>query len=695
MQYKHIRRNPLWMMTCDRVFLEATSDSSVVASDVHSPHPTGPADAVAHSGDLVLELSSLRSWSRDKAVISASNAMAMMHVDLDAKFGKRSSRSLAYTKAREKNVSNARRNKTKLSQSRNTGAVMPSAGSSSDGLVARQVQNNLCCGDESDNDHGDAASVCCKQNLSLLAEVLASECTLFEIQSELDSRISNLELVKMSKAVHVEHSSQSICMDPQELQNSNGYTDVENRMKEAREEVKESSFCNNSSNLHCISRGAARREAEQDPKHALQISLQSLFATTPLSDPEQEKDVHVCLEALSLSKTADGSEKLKKDSGMASLASDSSKYSVDEKCRDSSEFKSAGKELDLKVMESLDFEGIASQKGDVQYACGTESQQTLAEEMYCKEAIRRLIQEMQVEIEQWSQMQVLLQSLQEELNGLGETKSLWEERAHRAERKVFCLQRKLREWRYQAENAQEELVILRCERQILKNRIEMMEEAQMSMSVSTGHMDEVERMRHANVGMQHEQLAASESFVHSRIGSSRSSVDLGISSRRSFRKSSKKFASLMENKENLSSESFEIVERRPLAHSTDHTEMSSGRKADSDNTTQLKNPLSLAHFVNVNNTNLQSFDHLHGQERKKARIFAAFKDKSMRTHGARNASLNSEGGKGSLIEGHRNRMRPSRIDHLWASKSKSTLPSAPTSTPSRILFGNIVNIPKH
>ena len=60
-------------------------------------------------------------------------------------------------------------------------------------------------------------------------------------------------------------------------------------------------------------------------------------------------------------------------------------------------------------------------------------------EMYCKATIRRIVEQMRVESEHWSQMQDVLRSLQEEMSTLSREREHWETRALRAEAELLSL----------------------------------------------------------------------------------------------------------------------------------------------------------------------------------------------------------------------------------------------------------------
>lgn len=59
--------------------------------------------------------------------------------------------------------------------------------------------------------------------------------------------------------------------------------------------------------------------------------------------------------------------------------------------------------------------------------------------MYCKAAIRQIVAQVQAESEQWSQVQEILLSLQEEMGVLIEARELWEDRALQAEAELLSL----------------------------------------------------------------------------------------------------------------------------------------------------------------------------------------------------------------------------------------------------------------
>lgn len=359
-------------------------------------------------------------------------------------------------------------------------------------------------------------------------------------------------------------------------------------------------------------------------------------------------------------------------------------------------------ELDLRPLKDEQADvAHALQKEENCYCFGRRSQQTLAEEMYCKEAIRRIVQQVEAEIEQWSQMQDLLRNLQREFEGLSEWQKLWEDRALRAESQLKCLQEEVHKWRCRAQSTKEELVMLRCEKQILKNQINMIEDAQMNISGTVQEV--VEKPRCASVGMQHEDFAVCESFVHSRNESGRSSVDLGTkSTQRSFRKSIKKSLDFVSGSKNSSNSSKFLFGNLGVPKGGPPGLEFSSKKVDMADTSKGK-PKSIktsGQFIKLNTTKPDSSESTCGhdhKERKKARIFASSKESRLfsESFSALHASISENAQDGLPLGRVVNLLGQDYTGGLFSTNPKSSWPSAPQSTPSRIPFGEIVNFSKN
>eukprot|EP00250_Pteridium_aquilinum_P024349 c28955_g1_i1 orf=464-2470(+) len=550
----------------------------------------------------------------------------------------------------------------------------------------------------------------CAEDLKLEMEVKAAECNLLRVQKELASCISLNDLVNTHSEVPMMQAlsmtaAHSIPMegekgsDPCGLRSpfQRGFYKIQPKeaAQNSSEGVNDMSYSRSSfarearRRLRDISNESACKMPQEDPTFVLQNRLQNLL----LAAREHQSPAHSASQ-LEFEDMGDTSNEFQV--GLATVAGkDSMLKDVPEDKRCLIETAALRKELDLMSLELAETKAaLASQKTQTCSCLGRHSQQTVAEEMYCKETIQRIVQQVQSEIEQWSQMQDILHNLREELEGLSETQKLWEERALRAEAQLTSLQEEVHEWRCRAQSGAEELVLLRCEKQIMKNKIDMMEEAQMNMS---GIVREVEeKPRCASVWRQHEDLAVCESFVHSRNESGRSSVDLGTTTQGSFRKSIRKSINFASRKENGNASKFRFGNIVPKVESMG-LEFPS-KKVDENSEERLKNHKANDHFVRVNPIMLESSEPKNGhdcKERKKARLFASKENKlSTSTSTIAHVPFNSENVQNGL-PGVAINVAKDYADNLFSSKPKSSLPSAPTSTPSRLPFGDIVNISRH
>ncbi|KAH7299871.1 hypothetical protein KP509_24G034500 [Ceratopteris richardii] len=515
--------------------------------------------------------------------------------------------------------------------------------------------------DHSDNGHDESEVICGRQDTIGLAQAFAGKCTLIELQSEPDLRISDAENANVYTAAST-----------QKMEHSN----FSNKCQPRRTfgEVEKIRCCGSTNQTNCFSKlhnvSPRNRTTICEDKyisHPLQGSLASLLNFNGVVDRVPEKVKDMCVSSQSVSAEVRHE--------MGEPAADPVDHLLAEKVK-SAMAGGLWEELNLASFDLLETtEEIASLERGSQFGSRRQTQQTVAEEMYCKETIKRLIQETHAEIEQWSQMQDLFCILHDELSILSEAKSLWEERAHCAEKRISALQTKICKWKLQARSAQEELVMLRCERRILKNRIEMMEEAQMSMPIDICQRSELRRSSYKNPGRRHEQFGECESFVHSRNASSRSSVDMAALSARSLQKSIKK-KDPVSNKENISAQKIEADELEIEPGKTIARAKCFSESANMGSKGEHRNPLTLADFVNLSATNTQSsFKNVQRKEEKMTRR-VTHKNKSITT----NNRFSEQAG---------------TADMMQALKPRSSMAFSPSSTPSKVLLGNIVNITKH
>ncbi|MCO5580751.1 hypothetical protein L7F22_034621 [Adiantum nelumboides] len=681
--------------TCDTWSLHvATSPDSVATCHTLTPHPPSPA-AIAHDVTDLMHETEFTHLPIIHGAITTKN-MPINAAQLNALVGEHLMQSFTHTSDSEDNASDASSYiRPPPLKHKNRRHASSSKASECDRLDVTRVGSE-CSYEDVD---GDGLGGWCEQDSRLVAEVLAAECSLPEAQKEL---VLQANRVKMDKVVHTGQVSHSNHMDSgDEMQllhlsssfyhsscegQTSGTPQCSHKITDDMSCTEHSSARKHLQRLCNFPRERTTSGPQEDPTFALQGSLQDLLHVARVSDLEQEKNGHASIQFVSGNPRAHRSGYSGRVVGM--LGSDFIK-NLSESKRNVSEAPAAlGKESSLIHYERNEVKKAF--KRNAQLCTRRRTQQTVAEEMYCKETIRRLVEQMQAEIDQWSQLQDILFKLQEELDGLNERQRFWEERAHRAEAHLLSLQEELRDWRCRAQSAQEELVMLRCEKQVMKDRIEMMEDAEMCVSAVKEKLTEEPRC--ASVGTRLEDFGACESFVHSRNESGRSSVDLGIS-QRSFQKSIRKSMNLASNKENMNIEKCQLSHLGVSTRTVPSCLQLSSKKADGGSKGKPKFVKPLAHFMNVNFSKPESSELVNGQERKKARLFA-LKDKLINASNASSIAFYPDN-----LNAHSTREYDA--DTSWTLKPKAAmpcapastpLPSAPASTPSRVLFGNIVNI---
>lgn len=69
---------------------------------------------------------------------------------------------------------------------------------------------------------------------------------------------------------------------------------------------------------------------------------------------------------------------------------------------------------------------------------------------HCKTIVRRIVEQVRVETEQWSQMQEMLGQVREEMEGLQASRDFWEERALHSDSEIQSLHNAVQEWRERA-----------------------------------------------------------------------------------------------------------------------------------------------------------------------------------------------------------------------------------------------------
>lgn len=346
------------------------------------------------------------------------------------------------------------------------------------------------------------------------------------------------------------------------------------------------------------------------------------------------------------------------------------------------------------------------------------AQQMPEEEVYCRAAIRQMVAQMQAESEQWSQVQKILLSLQEEMGFLIETRELWEKRALKAEAELSSLEEMMHDWRCRAQSAEDEAAILLSERQALKIKIHNLKQKHTierkrwneiggrpnegiplpkpNSQPRIGSVCEIEdQPRHASVGTQ-EDYALCESIVHSRNESSRSSIDFGTTSQRGSQKSIKKSLDFS-NSSNDGNTSKSRVRSHRLSDQILKIEptrldfCSKTKDVNNKARHKLSSPLPKVELTRLECVECASTSQY--KERNKACRFTSKENYSKSGPLDRQVSFFADPRvlKGSL--GHALSAGQNAEEHGKLSMHKPSVPSAPASTPSRSPFAEIFNSP--
>ncbi|XP_057954110.1 uncharacterized protein LOC131148426 [Malania oleifera] len=90
---------------------------------------------------------------------------------------------------------------------------------------------------------------------------------------------------------------------------------------------------------------------------------------------------------------------------------------------------------------------------------------------HCKVVVRRIIEQVRAETEQWSQMQKMLEQVREEMEELQASRDFWEERALGSDCQVQSLYSALQEWRLQALSSETKVNELQAEMSVLNSEL--------------------------------------------------------------------------------------------------------------------------------------------------------------------------------------------------------------------------------
>ncbi|MCO5603850.1 hypothetical protein L7F22_058004 [Adiantum nelumboides] len=589
-----------------------------------------------------------------------------------------------------------------------------------------------------ENNIGDGEETLSADYWKLQVDVLAAECKLLRVEKELTIRRWNRDCVSdaypvnatlepTSKEAKISNSAFTDALYSRSgtSQRYPHETHAKEVLEDASKKLLDMSYSSNCFTQEALRRleeislrGSRRRVPIEDPTEALQKRLQGLLLAARPSALEPGIQMY----SSSYGRSHDAWEY----ADPYGNSSSSAKAIANSRCF--AETAASKKQLDaisLEFSESKEdaaayirreYRSMLSEGKTLPTERGAD--QSLGEEAYCKAVIRQIVAQVQAENEQWSQVQHILCSLQEEMEILMETRDLAEKRAARAEAQLLSLKKMVHDWRCRAQSAEEEVVVLQTEREALNLRIQHLkqkhayercswfedgsaprEAASLSQTdtqpsvVAIGDVEEQPRL--ANVGTQ-EDYALCESIVHSRNESSRSSVDLGITTQRRIPRSIKKSLdfSNSSNEGNTSKSRVRSHRFTNQVRKIEPTRLDFCSKT-SDVSTVARHKISWPQSK-VELTRLECVEPVcttEYKERKKARLFAFKENCSMsgpiETHGPLFVEPVLQ--RSSL--GHAMSAMQDPLDHAILSKSKSPLPSAPTSTPSRLPFGEIFNSP--
>ncbi|XP_057483810.1 uncharacterized protein LOC130770374 isoform X2 [Actinidia eriantha] len=90
----------------------------------------------------------------------------------------------------------------------------------------------------------------------------------------------------------------------------------------------------------------------------------------------------------------------------------------------------------------------------------------------CKSMVRRIVEQVRAETEQWSQMQEMLGQVREEMEELQASRDFWEDRALNSEFEIQSLRSKVREWRQKSLAFETKTNELQTEISVLKGEVD-------------------------------------------------------------------------------------------------------------------------------------------------------------------------------------------------------------------------------
>ncbi|KAI4306721.1 hypothetical protein L6164_029975 [Bauhinia variegata] len=154
---------------------------------------------------------------------------------------------------------------------------------------------------------------------------------------------------------------------------------------------------------------------------------------------------------------------------------------------------------------------------------------------HCKAIVRRIVEHVRAETEQWSQMQEMLGQVREEMEELQTSRDFWEDRARNSDFQINSLNIAVQEWRERALSSEDKTNKLQAELSMLRGDLEMSRKEQNLDSQrnicspnSSDMQNELEKRvlvccmkenNHTIDNKQNEKLKDGERIVHPTVGS--------------------------------------------------------------------------------------------------------------------------------------------------------------------------------
>ncbi|XP_075634749.1 uncharacterized protein LOC142607207 isoform X2 [Castanea sativa] len=103
----------------------------------------------------------------------------------------------------------------------------------------------------------------------------------------------------------------------------------------------------------------------------------------------------------------------------------------------------------------------------------------------CKAIVRRIVEQVRVETEQWSQMQEMLRQVRVEMEELQASRDFWEDRALNSDHQIQSLHSAVQEWRQKAQSSESKANELQAQMSVLHGELERMRKEQNSVVTRT------------------------------------------------------------------------------------------------------------------------------------------------------------------------------------------------------------------